>query len=625
MTSGSLKLRFLANDGDEDEGLADAGIETFRDAPFASVARESGQNSRDAAVEFPVALSFNVIDIPVGEFPDYERFQQALTDCKRRAAVTGDIKEKQFFSQAQSLLSQPVLRALQISDEGTTGLMGPCVPGTPFHSLVKASGVSNKNNVASGGSYGIGKKAAFAVSDLHTVFYSTSFRVEHGPTKFLAQGKCTLVSHESDGGAKLRATGYWCTDGYQPEHDIAAVPDWLSRVNIGTTCTAVGFSASETWRYKIAESLIRNFFVAVHRDELWFFIDNGSIEIDSSSIRAFFTDPAIVAAAEEHGKAEELRFSKALYECLTSDLTEVFEETISGLGKFRLHLLLQEGMPSRVAIVRNGMMITDNLGYFGDKLAHFPMYKDFVALVEPAEQESSAAIKRLENPAHDQLSAERLIDKAEQRTIRASMKALREWVRGSIRSRAFSPPTEETVLDEMNEFFGDVSEFDRIPDPKDGETDPGRIIYSSGKPRRPIGRGVAEGDEGEGGAGGANNGQGGTKPGRGSGKGASDGGTGGTEAVGFENLRNIPNPARPSLERTVIFTPLTTCRAKLGVKATGMNQDVLLTGVVVRDPSGNPIREMKLEAGRRERISIEFSQPYSGPISLEVLAAGGGT
>lgn len=46
-------LRFLTNEAGEKEGLGDAGIETFRDAPYASCAREAGQNSRDAATACP--------------------------------------------------------------------------------------------------------------------------------------------------------------------------------------------------------------------------------------------------------------------------------------------------------------------------------------------------------------------------------------------------------------------------------------------------------------------------------------------------------------------------------------------------------------------------------------------
>ena len=53
-------LRFLPNEAWEKEGLGDAGIETFRDTPYASCAREAGQNSRDAAKVQPVRITFDI-------------------------------------------------------------------------------------------------------------------------------------------------------------------------------------------------------------------------------------------------------------------------------------------------------------------------------------------------------------------------------------------------------------------------------------------------------------------------------------------------------------------------------------------------------------------------------------
>lgn len=98
---------------------------------------------------------------------------------------------------------------LEIADRSTTGLVGPPdEEETPFHSLVKASGVTAKDTVDSGGSFGIGKNASFAVSDLQTVFYATTYK--NGESEaFAAQGKVKLVSHTDPDGKKQRATGYW--------------------------------------------------------------------------------------------------------------------------------------------------------------------------------------------------------------------------------------------------------------------------------------------------------------------------------------------------------------------------------------------------------------------------------
>lgn len=43
------EIRFLMNEARKVEGLAYAGFETCRGSPYTSCARETGQNSRDAA------------------------------------------------------------------------------------------------------------------------------------------------------------------------------------------------------------------------------------------------------------------------------------------------------------------------------------------------------------------------------------------------------------------------------------------------------------------------------------------------------------------------------------------------------------------------------------------------
>jgi hypothetical protein len=89
---------------------------------------------------------------------------------------------------------------LEISDQNTTGLIGPTTDSTSvFAALVKGDGVTNKLDVTSAGSFGIGKNAAYAVSDLQTVIYSTCYCLK-GEKKFAAQGRLRLISH-TDGAA----------------------------------------------------------------------------------------------------------------------------------------------------------------------------------------------------------------------------------------------------------------------------------------------------------------------------------------------------------------------------------------------------------------------------------------
>src|SRR5699024_4683563 len=160
---------------------------------------------------------------------------------------------------ARRIASATEIDLLHVIDEGTTGLIGPCEPGTPYHALIKAKGVSKKGDDTSGGSFGIGKNAAYAVSALRSVFYSAVYEDSSGNNQFLAQAKAILVSHSKGPGQEHSATGYWGeAENYMPATNVSGLPEWLQRTEPGTTVTALGFLSEEQWDWRIAESLVRN-------------------------------------------------------------------------------------------------------------------------------------------------------------------------------------------------------------------------------------------------------------------------------------------------------------------------------------------------------------------------------
>jgi hypothetical protein len=242
------------------------------------------------------------------------------------------------------------------------------------------------------GSFGIGKSAAFAVSMLRTVFYSTLFQGDN-ELEHLAQGKSSLVSHELDDGPK-RATGYWGNQDYAPVDGIDAVPDWLRRTDVGTTVASVGFMDEPNWHWQIAESLIRNFFAAVNRGHIRFSVvspDSPQIEINQDTLEGLFSNQNIVVASDSIGATEDLAFSAALLKLLNSPNAEEREEDFPNVGRFKIRLLQQDSLPRRVAVMRNGMYIADNLRHFGQPMVRFPMSREFVAMIEPADRATSAA------------------------------------------------------------------------------------------------------------------------------------------------------------------------------------------------------------------------------------------
>lgn len=95
------RLRFLENQAGEREGLGHAGIETFRDTPYTSCAREAGQNSLDAADGKPARLEFRKHLVPSADIPDIEKLKETIAQCLKAARKGGNEKEMDFFGNAR--------------------------------------------------------------------------------------------------------------------------------------------------------------------------------------------------------------------------------------------------------------------------------------------------------------------------------------------------------------------------------------------------------------------------------------------------------------------------------------------------------------------------------------------
>ena len=439
------------------------------------------QNSYDAEKGLPLGMTFKLSSVTHDGFPSHDHLRGTL---EAYAAAAEEEKETEFFGNACRVISRPEIPVLEITDYNTRGLTGPPEQEeTPFHSLVKATGVTEKESDTAGGSFGIGKNASFAVSDLQTVFYSTVYTDPgSGDEAFAAQGKVKLVSHTDPDGVARRATGYWGDpDGFRAITDCALLPAWMDRKEIGTSIFCMGFRETEGWAERMTYSLVSNFFCAIQREEMIFEVANGKFHINRNTLEALLSREDIRQAAEKTGHLADLEFAGQLYLCLVSENAEEKLLNIPGLGQMRVRVLIEENMPRRVGIIRNGMLITDNLRHFGQALARFPGSRDFVVLVEPVDDAAGKLLKKLENPAHDGFSAQRISDPAKRGAAEAAMKKLGLQLREMIRETTGVKHEGAVVLDELGRFFAEPGKADTPPDP-DAEKDPEKYTYDA--PRR---------------------------------------------------------------------------------------------------------------------------------------------
>lgn len=625
-------LEFLRNEAGEEEGLGDAGIETFRDAPYASCAREAGQNSRDAGAENgePVRMTFDVFAISPHEFPSYDHLRGALSACSNEAR---EEREKEFFANACATADNPTIPVLKIADYNTKGLIGPPdEPGTPFHSLLKGSGVSKKESATSGGSFGIGKNASFAVSDLQTLFYSTVYKdSSSGSTGFAAQGKVKLVSHTDPQGVMRRATGYWGDKAdFRAVREPTLVPEWMKREEAGTSIFCMGFRKSKDWAERMTYSLVSNFFGAIHREDIVFEVDSGKIQINRNTLESLMSREDIKSAAENTGHLADLEFARQLYRCLISEMAKEEILDIPGLGQMRVRILTDVDMPRRVGFIRNGMLITDNLRHFGHALARFPGSRDFIVLVEPHDAEAGKLLKKLENPAHSAFSAERISDPTKRSAAIRAMRKLGESLRDMIRDAAGVQQQGSVVLDELGRFFAEPGKADAQPSPS-AESDPEKYTYDAAKRER---RKANSPDPDEGATGGQAGkhtgaptrnptGQGKGSPGGKSGDGDS-GSTASRRTVELVDVRNriVRDKGGEARSRVLYFSSGETGRLALTLQALGVNapDKLVLTATSVGTLTHGAVN-LHADSGKRYSFSVSFDEPYEGPIELIAVMA----
>ena len=268
--------RFAASGFGNYKGMSTGDAETFRKSPFKSFGREILQNSIDARYsdENPTVVEFSTFFINVADIPGINTYKDAIRRCKEYWADSHPeyIEE---YEKIDDLLSREKIECLRISDFNTTGLIGinsDDRKSNHFLALAKGSGVSEKGNENSGGSKGVGKNAAFLLSTLKMIFYSTrTYKNEIGYI-----GVADLISGylKDDCGEQKRdytqGPGYYSGD----ETNAPIVEDLLLDKNFdrdasyGTDIYIIGFKSIIDWEKEIINSILDSFMVAIVRNQL---------------------------------------------------------------------------------------------------------------------------------------------------------------------------------------------------------------------------------------------------------------------------------------------------------------------------------------------------------------------
>lgn len=265
-------------------GISSGDEETFKRFPFKSFAREIIQNSIDVAdnIDEPVRVEFSEFQIKKADIPGLEAYKEALKRSRDFWAHKPDYV-KIYDEMISYIEENNKISCLRISDFNTTGLVGidSIQPiDNNYLALVKGSGYSSKKaGAVTGGSKGLGKNAAFILSQLKMVFYST---ITNGKKGYI--GVTKLVSGFTTEPNAVQNRNYTQGPGYFSDNSDNCGPifedlqldfdsDYI-RDEQGTDVYIVGFKRSNTWKNDVIKEIINSFFYAIYKGKLEVSIDD---------------------------------------------------------------------------------------------------------------------------------------------------------------------------------------------------------------------------------------------------------------------------------------------------------------------------------------------------------------
>ena len=445
--------QFPPTGGGQEFGWNNAAREFFKQGVLEKMVRETLQNSLDAAdgTDRPVQVDFSVVSVK----PDDMGADSLVPHlAKAGGSVPAGLRRRRGagFSDCPAAVCPPPhkLNALSIVDSNTTGLRE-----AQWHALIHKEGAPVKTGAdVSGGSFGIGKNAPYNLSRAQTVIYGTLYFQPSGRVERMI-GRSQLVSHaDPDTGEMLQHVGLLADADGQPL-EMPRIPSVFRLTQPGTGLWVLGFEPREheangvKWHEVVAGAVVDNFFMAVHRRQLAVRIraDGGVVDIDHNTL------PDMIKTC---GSPPTGMYHQAVCRGVVRDTLAVHE-----FGPLAMYVCQVDKAPKRVGYVnRRGMLVTD----VKDR-RHNPFHPrgiggwpDFAALLEARTDATDGFVRRMENPAHDQISHDRLAKPGERRHAEQLLRDVNKQVHRILEEALLGSVDRDTAnLTEWAHLFPDIA------------------------------------------------------------------------------------------------------------------------------------------------------------------------
>ncbi len=370
-----------------------------------------------------------------------EELQSHVEKCLDAANTQKHEKAKKFYENAIKILQKPKIPILKIIDENTTGLNGD-----RWDALVYKEGTPNKDEPTAGGSFGIGKNAPYAASDLSLVCYSTHYIDKHRIEKFI--GRCKLMAHDDPNNSdeELQHVGFGTSNDrkgrYYPPIMGNEIQEEFRLDERGTGIFIFGFKGEQKWQKPARRSVVDNFFAAIHDRKLE--VKIGDININNDTLNG-----------------EEFTCEKKYYYNLWRD--SATPTIVEGkFGKFELRIASgDEDMENRVAYINSrGMFITAEKSCAKNPFHIRIEIGKFMAIIRAVDEKTEKRIREMEPPTHESIEYKRLKGN-EQKRVKIELDEINDKIRGHVKKLLnLDDSRESTNLTELAEIIPFVSESD---------------------------------------------------------------------------------------------------------------------------------------------------------------------
>lgn len=422
-------------------GISDSGIETFKGRIEQSLAREICQNSLDAATaNNRVKIEFQLHNISSNEFPGKSDFKNALIKAKKSWEDQTDTKTKDFLDSALKTINSDIINVLRISDYNTSGLTGSNRRyNSNWANLIKASGSSDKSSAA-GGSFGIGKFATFAASNLRTVFYST---IDEDNLK-ASQGVSKLVSFPNDEKSDELTQGIGFYGNPEKNDKIPECRSYVSdfkRSEVGTDIFIPGFIVKNQWEEKIVLEILESFLMAIFDGALE--IQVGFYTISKETLHDFFLEHKDLISS----KSKNLL---AQYYALTNENTEWFNYSFIESNDVRIGILVDHENANnlKISMIRRPWM------KIYDYRPNNSSYFNFSGICLIKGQKLNALLRKAENPQHIHWEPDRIENSPnERKLVNKYLKEIKHSIIKQINNLISKDSEDESDIEGLSEFL----------------------------------------------------------------------------------------------------------------------------------------------------------------------------